>query len=53
LPGQAGSGSGLGLSIARRIAQLHGLALRCDPASSDAAAPGLRVRLSRAAPDDR
>jgi two-component system sensor histidine kinase QseC len=51
LPGQTFSGSGLGLSIVRRIAELHGLALSWDRATPGAAAmPGLRVRLSRAAP---
>ncbi len=44
-PGQAQSGSGLGVSIVRRIAQLHGL--RVEVALRDDG-PGLRVVLRRA-----
>jgi two-component system sensor histidine kinase QseC len=44
-PGQAQSGSGLGLSIVRRIAQLHGLAVQI----SRRAEGGLQVVVKRAA----
>jgi two-component system, OmpR family, sensor histidine kinase QseC len=48
LPGQADSGSGLGLSIVKRVAALHGLALSWQQgASMGAAPPGFSVRLSR------
>ncbi len=51
LPGQCGSGSGLGLSIVKRIAGLHGLALswHADPCDENRVA-GFRVRLSRDVP---
>ena len=52
MPGQAESGSGLGLSIVQRIAALHGLALSWGP-GTDAGAPGFRLRLSPAARRDR
>lgn len=42
-PGQAAPGSGLGLSIVRRVAHLHGLSVRFD--HRDAPARGLRVTL--------
>ncbi|MCU0952294.1 MAG: ATP-binding protein [Burkholderiaceae bacterium] len=44
-PGQAEPGSGLGVSIVRRIAQLHGLVMQVA-ARDDG--PGLRVVLRRA-----
>lgn len=40
-PGQGGEGSGLGLSIVRRIAEIHGASLRLEDA-----APGLKVVVS-------
>jgi two-component system sensor histidine kinase QseC len=43
-PGQAQSGSGLGISIVQRVAQLHGLAVRF--ANRDDG-PGLRVTIRR------
>jgi two-component system sensor histidine kinase QseC len=47
-PGQAQPGSGLGMSIVRRIAELHGLALRIANRAA-AEGSGLRVELRRAA----
>ena len=44
--GQAATGSGLGVSIVRRIAELHGLAMRVDNRPS-AEGHGLRVELRR------
>lgn len=43
--GQAGSGSGLGLSIVRRIAALHGLAVQWGPRADG---PGFAVQIRRA-----
>jgi two-component system sensor histidine kinase QseC len=46
-PGQAQAGSGLGVSIARRVAELHGLQLRFEDRTVEgSAARGLRVVLS-------
>jgi len=44
LPGNEQSGSGLGLSIVRRIAALHGLQVRCENLASRS---GFRVTVSR------
>lgn len=46
-PGAAATGSGLGVSIAMRVAALHGLALRFDARSGPDGPRGLRVTLSR------
>ncbi|MGE8656095.1 MAG: ATP-binding protein [Achromobacter sp.] len=51
--GNEESGSGLGVSIARRIARNHGLALRYEMRAAAAGRPaGLRAILARAAPGE-
>jgi two-component system sensor histidine kinase QseC len=47
--GASSTGSGLGVSIAMRVAALHGLTLRFDAGTRAGRMPGLRVTLLRAA----
>lgn len=46
-PGQQESGSGLGLSIARRVAQMHGLSIAFQNLHKDGQAAGFQATISR------